>query len=114
MRKLIYFAKVWQCFLLVTSSKMQVKSASPKVILAIEDKKTAEMLEARPPSPPQPEPEPKPEPEPVKVEAPVATNPPDLLVIIAIFFFVNLMIFGFYFVEAFPILFPLYLNQLEF
>lgn len=97
---------------------MQVKSVSPKVILAIEDKKTAEMLEARPPSPPQPEPEPepepKPEPEPVKVEAPVATNPPDLLVIIAIFFFVNLMIFGFYFVEAFPILFPFYLNQLEF
>lgn len=93
---------------------MQVKSAGPKVILAIEDKKTAEMLEARPPSPPQPEPEPEPKPEPVKVEAPVANNPPDLLVIFAIFFFVNLMIFGFYFVEAFPILFPFYLNQLEF
>lgn len=48
-------------------------------ILAIEDKKTSEVLEARPPPPPPPEPEPEPEPEPVKMEAPVATNPPDLL-----------------------------------
>ncbi|KAG5559474.1 hypothetical protein RHGRI_009117 [Rhododendron griersonianum] len=62
-----------------TFRKDQVKSASPKVILAIEDKNTAEMLEARPPSPPQPEPKPEPKPEPVKVEAPVANNPPDLL-----------------------------------
>lgn len=46
------------------------KSAPPKVILAIEDKKPEEVKEVRPPSPPPPEP--------VKAEAPVS-EPPDLL-----------------------------------
>ncbi|KAF5945865.1 hypothetical protein HYC85_016093 [Camellia sinensis] len=54
------------------------KTATSKTILAIEYKKTSEVQEARPPSPPQPKPEPEPEPEPVKVEAPVV-EPPDLL-----------------------------------
>ncbi|KAL7239663.1 hypothetical protein ACSBR2_005536 [Camellia fascicularis] len=52
------------------------KYATSKTILAIEYKKTSEVQEARPPSPPQPKPEP--DPEPVKVEAPVV-EPPDLL-----------------------------------
>lgn len=47
----------------------------PKVVLAIEYKKTAEVQERSPPSPPPPEPEP----EPVKAEAPVTESPPDLL-----------------------------------
>lgn len=46
------------------------KVDAPKEILAIEDKKTPEVEEAKPPSPPPPEP--------VKVEAPVV-EPPDLL-----------------------------------
>uniref|UniRef100_A0A5B6ZP15 ENTH domain-containing protein n=1 Tax=Davidia involucrata TaxID=16924 RepID=A0A5B6ZP15_DAVIN len=49
------------------------KNAAPKKILAIEYKKTQEVQEARPQSPPPPEPEP------VKVEAPVKVEPPDLL-----------------------------------
>lgn len=61
------------------------KIASPKVILAIEYKKTPEVQEAHPPSPPPPEP--------VKVEAPVV-EPPDLLVILKIFIF--------YLWEAYP------------
>lgn len=49
------------------------KISAPKEVLAIEYKKTPELEESRPPSPPPPEP--------VKeVEAPVA-EPPDLLVI---------------------------------
>ncbi|GFS35685.1 ENTH/ANTH/VHS superfamily protein [Actinidia rufa] len=54
------------------------KNASPKVILALEDKNMSQAKKADPPSPPPPELEPEPEPEPVKVEAPVAA-PPDLL-----------------------------------
>ncbi|KAE9462685.1 hypothetical protein C3L33_05416, partial [Rhododendron williamsianum] len=51
------------------------KNASPKIILALEYKKSPEVQEeAHSPSPPEPEPEP----EPAKVEAPVA-EPPDLL-----------------------------------
>ncbi|KAF8013909.1 hypothetical protein BT93_I1692 [Corymbia citriodora subsp. variegata] len=53
------------------------KIASPKEVLAIEYKKSPEVQEEQPSSPPKAEPEPKPEPEPVKVEAPVAE--PDLL-----------------------------------
>ncbi|KAF7153883.1 hypothetical protein RHSIM_Rhsim01G0060900 [Rhododendron simsii] len=53
------------------------KNASPKIILALEYKKSPEVQEeAHSPSPPEPEPEP--EPEPAKVEATVA-EPPDLL-----------------------------------
>ncbi|XP_043699442.1 putative clathrin assembly protein At5g35200 [Telopea speciosissima] len=48
------------------------KIAAPKVVLAIEYKKTPEVQEDLPSSPPPPEPEP------VKVEAPVS-EPPDLL-----------------------------------
>ncbi|XP_047337546.1 putative clathrin assembly protein At5g35200 [Impatiens glandulifera] len=58
-----------------TVRKDQVSDATPKVILAIEHKKTQE---ARPPSPPPPPPEPEFEPEPVKVEAPIV-KAPDLL-----------------------------------
>ncbi|KAG5564352.1 hypothetical protein RHGRI_000523 [Rhododendron griersonianum] len=51
------------------------KNASPKIILALEYKKSPEVQEeTHSPSPPEPEPEP----EPAKVEAPVA-EPPDLL-----------------------------------
>ncbi|KAJ7978975.1 ENTH/ANTH/VHS superfamily protein [Quillaja saponaria] len=47
------------------------KIASPKKVLAIEDKKAEEVQDASPPSPPPPS-------EPAKVEAPIA-EPPDLL-----------------------------------
>ncbi|KAL6554500.1 hypothetical protein OROHE_007523 [Orobanche hederae] len=52
-----------------------------KAILAIEYRKSSEVKEERPMSPPEPEPkpEPEPEPEPVKVEAPASEPPPDLL-----------------------------------
>lgn len=54
------------------------KNASPKIVLALEYKKSPEVQEeAHSPSPAEPEPEP----EPAKVEAPVA-EPPDLLVIL--------------------------------
>ncbi|KAK4479520.1 hypothetical protein RD792_015036 [Penstemon davidsonii] len=49
----------------------------PKTILAIEYKKSSEVKEEDPTSPPPPEPEP--EVEPIKVEAPVSEPPPDLL-----------------------------------
>lgn len=52
------------------------QDGAPKVILAIEYKKGPEVQEKQIPSPPPSEPEP----EPVKVEAPVAEAPPDLLV----------------------------------
>ncbi|KAL6519118.1 hypothetical protein OROGR_018438 [Orobanche gracilis] len=48
-----------------------------KAILAIEYRKSAEVKQERPLSPPPPEPEP--EPEPVKVESPASVSPPDLL-----------------------------------
>jgi len=54
------------------------KIASPNVVLAIEDKKSPEVQEARPESPPPPPAEP------VKKEDAV-TEPPDLLVILKIF-----------------------------
>ncbi|KAA8535157.1 hypothetical protein F0562_030160 [Nyssa sinensis] len=50
------------------------KNSAPKIILAIDYKKTQEVQEARPKSP-----SPPPEPEPVKVEAPVKVETPDLL-----------------------------------
>ncbi|KAG2407979.1 putative clathrin assembly protein [Vigna angularis] len=49
-----------------------------KEVLAIEDKKTTEVQEERPPSP-SPSPPPPPPAEPVKVEAPPVQPPPDLL-----------------------------------
>ena len=53
------------------------KIASPKEVLAIEYKKSPEVPEARPESPPPPA-------EPVKEEA-AGTEPPDFLVILKIF-----------------------------
>lgn len=66
---------------IITKQVNDNKIASPKEVLAIEYKKTPEVQEERPPSP-----SPPPPPEPVKVEAPAAQPPPDLLVIIAIYF----------------------------
>lgn len=66
---------------IITKQVNDNKMASPKEVLAIEYKKTSEVQEARPPSPTPPPP-----PEPVKVEAPAAQPPPDLLVIIGIYF----------------------------
>ncbi|KAL4589825.1 hypothetical protein LXL04_002735 [Taraxacum kok-saghyz] len=51
----------------------------PKEVLAIQHKKEVEAPAKPPPSPPPAEPHPEPEPEPVKVEAPHAEPPPDLL-----------------------------------
>ncbi|KAI3790305.1 hypothetical protein L2E82_03255 [Cichorium intybus] len=56
----------------------------PKVILAIEHKKEAEVLEKPPPSPPaqpppEPQPQPQPEPEPVNVETHIVEASPDFL-----------------------------------
>lgn len=54
-----------------TAQTVDNKVDAPKEMMAIEYKKTPEVEEAKPPSPPPPEP--------VKVEAPVV-EPPDLLV----------------------------------
>lgn len=65
--------EIFQLIYLFTFSQVtDEKNATPKVVLAIEDKKTPEVEEA--PSPPPPPPEP------VKVEAPVSKQT-DLLVI---------------------------------
>ncbi|KAK4431769.1 putative clathrin assembly protein [Sesamum alatum] len=65
----------------ISTTRKDLADDKPKAMLAIEYKKSSEVKDEQPTSPPPQEPEPEPQPavEPVKVEAPASEPPPDLL-----------------------------------